>query len=353
MTASDHAKLRRAYRITVDEGSSAEERALAFRLWRELAEKGYIRSTFYLGVCFDNGIGTRTNRRKAFEAFLRAARDGHPEAQYNLYQMYRRGIGTEKDLRKAIRWLREAAKHRDIEAIRDLGFCYHEGVGVRNNHAKAAELYRTAAKAGDSRAQWSLALCYLDGHGVNQSQRWSMDWMRKAAKNGHDQARAYLARDAQHRAAADVGRLRATMSFNSDFERAFIQRSRELVQTYTGPRDATLLLNCLLGLLVVPKETCLRSIPLDPIEKFAAWGISPEAILQHGTSRSDDDDARMVRGLVWRLRNAVAHFRFRPLPETGEVIAFDFHDQSGFRASIPIGELRVFVERLAKHLEAM
>lgn len=143
------------------------------------------------------------------------------------------------------------------------------------------------------------------------------------------------------------------MSYNSDFERAFIQRSLKLVQEYQGPHDATLLLNCLLGLLIVPKESCLKAIPLDPVEELHKWGISPSSVEDFGTSNGEDDNPRSLRGLVWRLRNAVAHFRFRPVPERGEVKAFYFHDKSGFRATVKIEELREFVELLAKHLREM
>lgn len=143
------------------------------------------------------------------------------------------------------------------------------------------------------------------------------------------------------------------MSYNSDFERAFIDRSLMLVQEYKGPHDATLLLNCLLGLLVVPKETCLAQIPLEPIEKLQAWGINPSGIKRFGKPNGPDSDPNTLRGLVWRLRNAVAHFRFKPIPECGEVVAFRFQDQSGFDATVPLQELRVFVERLALHLRTL
>lgn len=143
------------------------------------------------------------------------------------------------------------------------------------------------------------------------------------------------------------------MSFNSDFERAFMERSLELVQRYEGPYDATLLLNCLLGLLIVPKESCLKSIPCEPIDELRKWGISPSAIEDHGRSNGEDDDPRNLRGLVWHLRNAIAHFRFEPRPDRGEVEAFHFHDKSGFRATVQIDELRVFVERLAEQLREM
>ena len=143
------------------------------------------------------------------------------------------------------------------------------------------------------------------------------------------------------------------MSYNTDFERAFIERSLILVQEYQGPFDATLLLNCLLGLLVVPKESCLAAIPQVPITKLKEWGIDPKAIKSFGTSNGPNDDPQNLRGLVWRLRNAVAHFRFKPVPSRGEVTAFNFRDQSGFEATVPLAELRVFVERLASHIRTL
>lgn len=143
------------------------------------------------------------------------------------------------------------------------------------------------------------------------------------------------------------------MSYNSDFERAFIERSLTLVQEYKGPFDATLLLNCLLGLLVVPKESCLAAIPLTPVAELGKWGINPSAITSYGKSKGQDDNPQNLRGLVWRLRNSVAHFRFKPVPATGEVVAFSFEDQSGFQATVPLAELRVFVERLASHIKGL
>ena len=142
------------------------------------------------------------------------------------------------------------------------------------------------------------------------------------------------------------------MSYNSDFERAFMDRSLVLVKQYEGPYDATLLLNCLLGLLVVPKELCLKSLPTDPIDDSRKWGISPDAI-QLGAPIT-------LQCLVRRLRNAVAHFHFKPDPDRGEVEAFDFWDKDppprarvNFRARVKLSELREFVERLAEKLKAM
>lgn len=136
------------------------------------------------------------------------------------------------------------------------------------------------------------------------------------------------------------------MSYVGSFERAFMKHTLEIVRRYRGEFDATLLLNCLLGLLIVPRQTCLSSIPEDPVSDLAKWGISPGSIHDFG-SRTN---ANTLRGLVHSLRNSVAHFRFEPVPKSGDVTGFHFHDVNGFKATINLEEMRVFVERLSEHI---
>jgi hypothetical protein len=69
------------------------------------------------------------------------------------------------------------------------------------------------------------------------------------------------------------------MSYNSDFQRAFVERSLLLIKEYKGPYDATILLNCLLGLVIVPNEQCFDSLPADPLDALnEQWGIPSSAI---------------------------------------------------------------------------
>jgi hypothetical protein len=141
------------------------------------------------------------------------------------------------------------------------------------------------------------------------------------------------------------------MEYAEQFERDFMRRTLQLVQRYEGPHDATLLLNCLLGLLIVPKEASLDQIPLDPILELKKWGISPNSIRRCGKQNKANPQPETLRGVVHNLRNAVAHFRFSPQHQNGRVIGFAFEDDNGFDATIDVGEMRVFVERLAGHLE--
>ena len=136
------------------------------------------------------------------------------------------------------------------------------------------------------------------------------------------------------------------MSYVGPFERAFMKHTLAILRRYRGEFDATLLLNCLLGLLIVPRESCLNSIPEDPVSELPKWGISPSSIEHFGNR----ENASTLRGLVHSLRNSVAHFRFEPIPKEGDVTAFRFHDANGFAATIDLKEMRDFVERLSEHI---
>jgi len=142
------------------------------------------------------------------------------------------------------------------------------------------------------------------------------------------------------------------VSYLSNFERSFSEHTLAVLDEYAGQYDATLLINCLLGLLVVPKETVLHAIPETPLSELGKWGIAPASIKAPGTSRGPNDpDPNTLRGLVANLRHSVAHFRIQPVPTKGDVVAFEFKNDRGLHAVVPISELRDFVKRLSAHLK--
>lgn len=142
------------------------------------------------------------------------------------------------------------------------------------------------------------------------------------------------------------------MSYLSNFERSFSEHTLAIVKTYSGEYDATLLINCLLGLLVVPKETMLNAIPDAPLTELKKWGIDPSSIKAAGQSvGKNDPDANTLRGLVFNMRHAVAHFNIKPIPSKGDVQGFRFTNERGLNAEISTTELREFVKRLSDHLK--
>jgi len=139
------------------------------------------------------------------------------------------------------------------------------------------------------------------------------------------------------------------MSYLSDFERSFSEHTLHLVRDYKGSYDATLIVNCLLGLLVVPKETMLKAIPEAPLSDLPRWGINPSSIKCAGRPTGTNPNPESLRGLVINLRHSVAHFHIRPIPDKGDVHSFE-HRNGEFHAVISLSEMREFVERLSEHL---
>lgn len=140
------------------------------------------------------------------------------------------------------------------------------------------------------------------------------------------------------------------MSYLSDFERSFSEHTLTIVKDYKGPFEATMMMNCLLGLLIVPKETVLDAIPETSLEELPKWGIKVESIKYAGRPTKNNPHPNTLRGLVANLRHSVAHFRIKPVPETDEVHSFEYTNDAGLRAVISLSEMREFVEKLSEHL---
>jgi hypothetical protein len=141
------------------------------------------------------------------------------------------------------------------------------------------------------------------------------------------------------------------MSYLSDFEHSFVDHTLKVLQSYDGEFDATILVNCLLGLLVVPKESFLNAIPEEPLAQLHKWGIEPDSIKSPGRPTKANPNPATLRGLVVNLRHAVAHFKIEPIPATSHVHSFRYTNESGLEAVVSLKEMRAFVRALAMHLD--
>lgn len=101
----------------------------------------------------------------------------------------------------------------------------------------------------------------------------------------------------------------------------FVRRTLDLIDQYEVLKEQfpferqynhTLLTNCLLGLIVLPKEKALSYIPKTRIAFVKAlkeWGINKSTF---------NPDIKDTGELFQRLRNAVAHFDIEFISETEE-----------------------------------
>lgn len=142
------------------------------------------------------------------------------------------------------------------------------------------------------------------------------------------------------------------MGLYRDIDVDFAKRTLKIIEQYDhikqpGPEnfDVTLLVNCFVGLLILPHERRLNRIPDVAIGKLAAWGIKPSFIASWGAMKKDEK--KNLRTLVRRLRNSVAHFRIEAKGTDKSIERLTFSDRNGFDATIPIANLRAFITKFA------
>jgi TPR repeat protein len=154
----------------------------------DLAEKGYDRAQYMLGVCYREGMGVEKSMERAMIYIFDAAVQGLAEAQYEMGEMHGEKGGLLMCQQEAFLWYRAAARNGHIEAQYKAGNCYYNGVGVARNYDVAVELYRIAAEAGYAPAQVAMGHCYDLGEGVIANHKEAFAWYLKAAKQCDDGA---------------------------------------------------------------------------------------------------------------------------------------------------------------------
>ena len=96
----------------------------------------------------------------------------------------------------------------------------------------------------------------------------------------------------------------------NNLELDFIERTIRLIGQYTSmiqgldfddQLNYTLTINCLLGLIVMPKERVITYVPKEP--------INAESLQRMGLEKSTiDNSIRNLQELIQNLRHAIAHF---------------------------------------------
>jgi hypothetical protein len=121
---------------------------------------------------------------------------------------------------------------------------------------------------------------------------------------------------------------------NDKFDIQFIERTRKIIDGYKGTYNITLLLNCLLGLIVLPSEFYRRKArtffdtDLSEIKElqdlFKTMTFNP-------TKRQGKNwiaDKKNLRNLIKKVRNGVSHQQIECVDDKGKwdkVIIRDFN----------------------------
>ncbi|CAG8590409.1 7454_t:CDS:1 [Ambispora leptoticha] len=130
--------------------------------------------------------------KKAFQEFKKAAEMNNPHGQYFLGHCYEIGIGIAEDDETSVYWKKKAANQGIPAACYFLGYHYEQGEGVRVNKRTAFILFRKAFESGYSAASLELAMTYDEGAGTLQNTHKAIYWYRKSIKDGDVNAYDYL-----------------------------------------------------------------------------------------------------------------------------------------------------------------
>ena len=113
--------------------------------------KGHIKASRYIGLCYEHGYGVKANLEEAAKWYAIAAKHGDITGTYYLGRLFETGNGVPQDYRKALTLYQKAAQRGDIiaaPAMVALGHMYESGLGVEKNLQKAQEWYTKAAATG-------------------------------------------------------------------------------------------------------------------------------------------------------------------------------------------------------------
>lgn len=102
------------------------------------------------------------------------------------------------------------------------------------------------------------------------------------------------------------------MSHYKNQEYDFINRTKTIIEQYEkleidkGDKfEVTLLLNCLVGLLILPQQNWFNSLPHDLVSQ-KEWGIDEKHI-----STIKKGETKNVKDVARHLRNSIAHYNFK------------------------------------------
>jgi len=166
----------------------------AFLWLKNAAKKNHAGANYWLGVCYQNGIGTEKNDGLAFESFKIAAEQGVADSQYLLACCYFAGTGIEKSGELGLQWCEKAAEQSQVNAQYRLSQYYFDEEDTEQNVSLAIRWLKCAAEQGMVEAEIRLANCYAQGHGIENDDVQAFHWYTKAAEKGHAESQYWLAR---------------------------------------------------------------------------------------------------------------------------------------------------------------
>ena len=184
------------------EVGAASQRAMSARmngdfaaLLREmspLAEKGYAKAQFRMGLIYERGIGVPQDYSQAREWYAKAMANGDADAVARTGMLYELGLGVDKSYDKAAEYYRRAIREGSSWGYAHMGYLYETGKGVARDREQAADYYRRGMEMGNYLAITRLGFLYQAGRGVTRDEYKAVELYRQAVDHGQPLAMTRL-----------------------------------------------------------------------------------------------------------------------------------------------------------------
>ncbi|KAF0507791.1 calmodulin-dependent protein kinase [Gigaspora margarita] len=106
------------------------------------------------------------------------ADNNDPDGIFWLGYCYEHGIGMEKDEKKAFTYYQKSENMNNSNGMYQVGYCYYLGIGVEIDKRKAFTYFLKSAEAGNVMGIWKTAICYWFGIGVEKNEDKYVEWIR-------------------------------------------------------------------------------------------------------------------------------------------------------------------------------
>lgn len=114
---------------------------------KKLAAVNDMSAQYYLGSCYEFGIGMDENPQMAFNMYRRAAERGFPPAMYELAKCYTKGLGVSVNQNRADEWMARYDKKKDNSVLPDLVEIYANRESAPEQTVKSQDLAQASSKS--------------------------------------------------------------------------------------------------------------------------------------------------------------------------------------------------------------
>lgn len=205
-----------------------QDYAKAFAHFELALKQGYLESQYYLAICHEIGLGTKSDKKKALEYYYRAAIQNNDKAQLFIGNYYNQQNSSEAK-KKAIYWYELSSKCGNKEASQILELLYSKNNNSKEKIEQKPKTQKPSAKKttakttiktttkttttenassqnpyttcylkatceNDAKAQYELALLFQSGKYIQKNEKQAFCFFEKSANQNYIPAKIELAK---------------------------------------------------------------------------------------------------------------------------------------------------------------